>query len=922
MKSFKRQFWTCLLFLLPTLVFFQNCGGTFTSNNASQLSSESLGDSTSPNLPPASASPQVTLKSKLNALTNIRNQRLEFQIINAGKFLAKTAVCKFDDMSDVDCSSLVFTMSNIADGDHKLIVTVSGQNGEILPSYAVVFRVDATVPVVSLTAVPPTVASNNFVKIEFVTNDQLSGVQSSECSFDAGAFKACVSPLNLTDLSEGNHSIAVRCYDKAGNLSLIQNKSWKVDLTAPTVNVLTKPPAFTNQTVASISFNGVDDGRTLTNFLCQLDTGIAQACQSPLNLTAVTTGPHSLSVVVIDAAGIRSAPAVVNWLVDLSPPTLPLIVSNMTQSPSPVANFSLSSNDEESGIASYQCSLDSAVFENCSSPIGYNGLYFDHNVRVKAIDKAGNISEVATVKWFSEFVPALSRIAMGLNHTCFVAADTNVKCFGLNNNGQLGSGDNELFMTSAPLTVPNTLGAIAVEAGNYSACALINDGSVRCWGRDTDRVTTVSGLPANDPVTNMSMAEYGTNFVTASGKVYQLGQGTATLVTAGAVPDTALLFTDGQYVRCSITKLGALGCFNYYEIPSVEYAKFGKVISFSSGLTEPFIASETACAVTDVGAVKCAGPNAYGQNGNGTRVSTTTPTLVSQLVNVKLVSAGRRHVCALLQNGTVSCWGSNYFGQLGNTNPQDSLTPVTVPGLSNITSLRAGPYSTCAMDNANNIKCWGSQRGYQTGAVQRSFGLLGSPYTTAIVKVDLSVTGTVLTSAAPISVGRNELKITSNGSLCLYSKDLPGSALECPYLAPDNTHTCNSDGKCSAAFSNSSKTFCLYDNGQPYGCFSYFPGVSSFSVQEAYPYFNMRGPANELLAGAYRSFSYTNKPPVTFSISSCPLFPNLAGTLVFVEAPKLTAQSLHTICGGSGTGIAYEQLGIGGYNGYAYYPVY
>ena len=48
----------------------------------------------------------------------------------------------------------------------------------------------------------------------------------------------------------------------------------------------------------------------------------------------------------------------------------------------------------------------------------------------------------------------------------------------------------------------------------------------------------------------------------------------------------------------------------------------------------------------------------------------------------------------------------------------------------------------------------------------------------------------------------------------------------------------------------------------------------------------------------------------------------LSSILVFVEAPKLTAQSLHTICGGSGTGIAYEQLGIGGYNGYAYYPVY
>jgi alpha-tubulin suppressor-like RCC1 family protein len=72
-------------------------------------------------------------------------------------------------------------------------------------------------------------------------------------------------------------------------------------------------------------------------------------------------------------------------------------------------------------------------------------------------------------------------VAGGHGHTCAVNSGGGLQCWGSNSNGQLG--DNSLSNRPIPTTVEvDAAGTMAVDLGGLHSCALVTTGGVKCWG--------------------------------------------------------------------------------------------------------------------------------------------------------------------------------------------------------------------------------------------------------------------------------------------------------------------------------------------------------------------------------------------------------------------------------------------------------
>ena len=260
-----------------------------------------------------------------------------------------------------------------------------------------------------------------------------------------------------------------------------------------------------------------------------------------------------------------------------------------------------------------------------------------------------------TDSWSPVAVTGLSsgvtQLSVGTSHSCAVTNTNGLKCWGNGSYGRLGDGTTN--QRSTPVEIfPSGSGVIAVSLGDVSSCALITDGSVQCWGRNSS-----GQLGTGDTTDSLSPTPVPT--LTSGVVAISVGENN---VLGGQASHACALMTDGSVQCWGDNSAGQIGDGTRSQrlVPTAVVGLPAPAVGISAG-------AKHTCAVLDTGALYCWGLNASQQLGDGTATLRPQPTQVYGLSSgVAAVAAGSDHTCAMTTTSDVKCWGWNGYGQLGD----------------------------------------------------------------------------------------------------------------------------------------------------------------------------------------------------------------------------------------------------------------
>ena len=127
----------------------------------------------------------------------------------------------------------------------------------------------------------------------------------------------CTSPKAYAGLLEGYQTFAVMSFDQNGAHSVAATYTWRIDMTAPVVQITQMPPAVSNSSTATFTFTATDALSLVSGISCRIDNGTYGTCVSPKTFTGLQNGPHSFDIRAVDSAGNLSVP--VNYMFSVAP---------------------------------------------------------------------------------------------------------------------------------------------------------------------------------------------------------------------------------------------------------------------------------------------------------------------------------------------------------------------------------------------------------------------------------------------------------------------------------------------------------------------------------------------------------------------------------------------------------------------------
>lgn len=315
----------------------------------------------------------------------------------------------------------------------------------------------------------------------------------------------------------------------------------------------------------------------------------------------------------------------------------------------------------------------------------------------------------------------VASVSTGDGTSCALTLAGNVKCWGRSESGQLGRGD---VVTIGDDELPATVGFVAlkgraleIHTNGEQTFALMQDGSVRAWGRNG-----AHELGLQHAVT---LGDDETPATATVSTTPQLGGATVQLAVGS---DFACARSDEGAVRCwGSNEFGQLGLGTTEAIGDDEPPAQTPEVELMGPAVDVAAGAHHACAVLEDGLVQCWGLGRDGQLGYADTQSIGDDETPADAGPVDVggpvveIVAGGLHTCARLESGSIRCWGDALAGQLGYGNVEpigDDETPAAAADVhvgGAVVDLAAGWDHTCAVLEGGDLRCWGSGARGQLG---------------------------------------------------------------------------------------------------------------------------------------------------------------------------------------------------------------
>ncbi len=228
-------------------------------------------------------------------------------------------------------------------------------------------------------------------------------------------------------------------------------------------------------------------------------------------------------------------------------------------------------------------------------------------------------------------------VSAGSRHSCALLANGSARCWGWNQDGQLGTGSGMPGNSLVPVTVVGLGDVAAVSAGTAVSCAVLRNGAVECWGNNSegqlgDSTNTSRSTPKLLAIASVKGIATGkeagrTCALLNDGTIQCWGRQTRVLSGALANSSVPVLvegvteatrISVGGFGNCAVIRDGSVKCW-------VTAADIPTIVPGIETAVDVSVGGGHACVLLSSGSVRCWGGNQFGELGDGSELESGIP---------------------------------------------------------------------------------------------------------------------------------------------------------------------------------------------------------------------------------------------------------------------------------------------------------